>query len=54
MQEWVGHNTVQDVIDNNGVHGMKESGKWIYDQCMQYEMIVCQTLFEKIGLHKYT
>ena len=33
---------------------MIEGGEWMVDWCMQYEMTVCNTLFKKKDVHKYT
>ena len=33
---------------------MIEGGEWMVDWCMQYEMTVCNTLFKKRDVHKYT
>ena len=50
----VGDGKVQGVIGDYGVHGMNESGEWMVDLCMQYEMAVCNTFFKKRDVHKYT
>ena len=50
----VGDSKVQGVIGEYGVPGVNESGEWMVDWCMQYEMMVCNTLFNKRGVHKYT
>ena len=50
----VGNVKVQGVIGDYGVPGMNESGEWMIDWCMQYEMTVCNTLFKKRDVHKYT
>ena len=50
----VGNVKVQGVIGDYGVPGMNESGEWMIDWCMQYEMTVCNTLFKKSDVHKYT
>ena len=50
----VGNNKVQGVIGEYGVPGVNESGEWMIDWCMQYEMTVCNTLFKKRDLHKVT
>ena len=50
----VGDNKIQGVIGDFGVPGMNESGEWMVDLCMQHEMVVCNTLFNKRDVHKYT
>ena len=50
----MGNCKVQGVIGDYGVPGMNESGEWMVDWCMQYEMTVCNTLFKKRDVHKYT
>ena len=50
----VGNVKVQGVIGDYGVPGMNESGEWMVDWCMQHEMTVCNTLFKKRDVHKYT
>ena len=50
----VGDNKVQGVIGEYGVPGVNESGEWMIDWCMQYEMTVCNTLFNKRDVHKFT
>ena len=32
---------------------MNDSGEWMVDWCMQYEMTVCNTLFKKRDVHMY-
>ena len=54
LNERVGDCKVQGFIGDNGVPGMNESGEWMYDWCMQYEMTACNTLFKKRYVHKYT
>ena len=50
----VGDTKVEGVIGDYGVPGMNESGEWMRDWCMQQEMTVCNTLFKKRDVHKYT
>ena len=50
----VGHSKIQGVIGDFGVPGMNESGEWMIDWCRQHEMVVCNTLFNKRDVHKYT
>ena len=47
-------NKVQGVIGDYGVPGMNESGDWMDDWCMQYEMTVCNPLFKKRDGQKST
>ena len=49
----VGNVKVQGVIGDYGVPGMNESGEWMVDWCMQHEMTVCNTLFNKNGTPCY-
>ena len=50
----VGNVKVQGGIGDYGLPGMNESGEWMLDWCMQYGMTVCNTLFKKRDVHKYT
>ena len=50
----VGDSKVDGVIGDFGVPGINESGEWMIDWCVQNEMIVCNTLFKKRDVHKYT
>ena len=50
----VGNIKVQGEIGDFSVPGMNESGEWMVDWCMQYEMTVCNTLFKKRVVYKYT
>ena len=50
----VGDGKIQGVIGDFGVPGMNESGVWMVDMCKQNEMVVCNTLFKKRDVHKYT
>ena len=45
---------MQRVIGDYVVPGVNESGEWMVDWSMQYEMTVCNTLFKKKDVHKYT
>merc|ERR1712002_1318635 len=50
----VGDGKIQGVIGDFGVPGLNESGGWMVDMCIQNEMVVCNTLFKKRDVHKYT
>lgn len=50
----VGDVKVPGVIGDYGVPGMNESGEWMVDWCLQNEMTVCNTMFKKRDVHKYT
>ena len=42
------------MIGDYGVPGMNESGEWMVDWCMQYEMTLCNPLCKKGAVHKNT
>ena len=50
----VGDVKVQGKIGDYGVPGTNESGEWMVNWCIQYEMAVCNTFFNKRNVHKYT
>ncbi len=50
----VGDEVVENVVSRYGVPGRNESGRKLLDMCMERELVIGNSLFQKRGKNKYT
>ena len=50
----VGDEEIDGVVGKNGVPGVNESGERMIEMCIERELVVGNTFFEKKDIHKYT